>query len=78
MARPCCGCLTQLDRAGWRCPLLHHAGASTRFYVDGGVTLRLLRQPKRAPLNNDPMFAGPGGWLDGWGCRAGQGKARHA
>jgi hypothetical protein len=59
----------------WLCHLC--AGASTRFYVDGGVTLRLLSQPKRAPFSkDDPLFAGPGEccWLalalrSGYSCQ---------
>lgn len=35
-------------------------GANTRFLVDKGVTLRLMAQPRRAPLRGDPLFAGAG------------------
>jgi polygalacturonase len=35
-------------------------GANTRFLVDKGVTLRLMAQPRRAPLRSDPLFAGAG------------------
>jgi hypothetical protein len=51
-------------------PLL--AGARSRVYLDAGVTLRLLAQPRRAPLSNDPLFAGPGA-LGGGGAALGGG-----
>ncbi|KAL4451453.1 hypothetical protein ABPG75_007115 [Micractinium tetrahymenae] len=35
-------------------------GANTRFLLDQGVTLRLVRQPRRPPAWGDAMFTGPG------------------